>query len=192
VLRDPNDVRQDLARLSRAAGASPVAADVLEFTGAGDVNWAAAASTGPSIVAARKAADEAITSDDTLSDDGDLVLAVAASTAYIVEGMILVTSSTGTDIKIAFTVPASTVLDIATVYHAGGAGTDDVFRHSVSGTPRTLQTSAITDFDFLQVSGSILVAGSAGNFAFQWAQNTSSPAATTARRGSWLRVIEIE
>ena len=135
---------------------------------------------------ARKSADTSRASTTVLADDPHLTWAIGTSESWMFKLGLWATSASGTpDIKVAITVPASTVF-IA----SGGAylNTGGVLTHvhlAVSGTSTDLQVS-LTTGEYFEFSGIVESAGTAGNVVCQWAQNTSDATATIVQANSYF------
>lgn len=135
-----------------------------------------------------KPATESITSDNTLSDDAELVIALAAATKYFIRVNVLFTTSATPGFKFA-TAYSSTVTGTPQSYYrgliggsAGGAGVE------LSGQVAGLITSAAlagatTGTGHVAIE-QIIETNGAGNWSFQWAQNTSGGATTSVFWGS--------
>jgi len=143
----------------------------------------------------RKTATESVTSSATLQDDDQLTLAVVANTVYTLLGLILYDGGTTGDFKFAFVIPASATLDYAAQIPPTAATT---------AAGNTVNNSAFTDADTLglgavgagttlavPIMGLLVVAGTAGTFKLQWAQNTSNATATRVFGDSFLRLTPV-
>lgn len=170
------------------AGHVPTAAELEKIT-----DFLAAA---PEVLTAYKTADESIASSIAPQNDDHLVIAVAASATYKLEGWLWWTStSTTPDFRFDFTTPAGSSLirgflaqpvgnttSVGTVDTGtsgpGDGGTDDT-RASINGN--------ITGILY----GSLVTGGSAGSLQLRWAQVTSDAAAVVLKAGSWMRLTRI-
>jgi len=135
-----------------------------------------------------KTADETINSDDTLTDDADLQFEVEANDVFALFHYIYAEGHATPDIKTSWGGPAGT--EYFTI-----AGFSEKFTGSIQSAERSQDmfgvsnAGSLTGVGFpnhLGMLGVILVGGSAGTFAFQWAQNVSSVEDTILKRGSWL------
>jgi hypothetical protein len=142
-------------------------------------------------LSAVKAADESRASNTTLTADSALTISVAAGTyqveAYIAYSQNLAASST-TGIKVGWTAPAGSSL----LWSSGGTDGptsltgQDVTANAI-GLTRSLPANLGT---FMRADAiGLLTVGTAGTFAFAWAQVASNATATIVRGGSWLRLI---
>lgn len=136
-----------------------------------------------------KTAQQDLTSDNTLNNDADLVVAVAASTKYRVNGTVRFFSASGApDAQMAFTVPTGTTMDIMVDTVRNGAAGDTAFLNT-SGTGTGLLVIGAGGDAVVHFSGVIQVSTTAGNLQLQWAQNTSDGTATSMNRGSWMSIL---
>jgi hypothetical protein len=132
-----------------------------------------------------KASDENRQSNTTLADDGALLVPLAANTNYIIRGEVFYNTPTTADFKFSFNGPASPSL--VNIAHfgvdadgtaVGSPGSDEAYGVSTSAT------GAAGTFGWVKFSALIRNGANAGNFAFQWAQNSSVASNTTVRAGS--------
>jgi hypothetical protein len=147
--------------------------------------------TAPTIKPVRKSSDQTVTSSTTLVNDSQLKFAVEASATYIFEAWLYTYAADGTpDIKVTFTGPAgSTVLwsSSQVIFNAGGSTTLTVV--SAGGTAADLFVDA--NLRAIQLYGTILNGGTAGDLQFQFAQNTSSANGTSVKAGSYIYGIKV-
>lgn len=133
-----------------------------------------------------KASNETVNSGgtgDTLQNDDDLTFSVAASSTYVVEGVMFVTSAATPDFKFQWSLPASATID-------------GVVRQTSSSILKFSEAAATTiayaaDDDIHHFTAILITAGTAGTAVLQWAQNTSDASNTTMNAGSWLRWIKV-
>lgn len=139
--------------------------------------------TGSTIV--RKTSDETMNNDNTLQDDDDLKIAMAANEVWYFEAMLThIAASSGTpDIKIAFTVPSGATL-IWSGIGLGVSGAANVETEIVSGTAAAFGGGG--DSHTIQVKGIVIMSTTAGDLQLQWAQNTATAEDTDMKAGSWL------
>jgi hypothetical protein len=128
-----------------------------------------------------KSSTESVTSSTTLQDDDELVIALAANSDYWIDGIIFYDAGTVGDIKIQFTGPASATCALALIGISTGAAGGGDYAHGTytafSNTSSFGGTGA-GDMRSILVGGMVHIAGTAGNFRFRWAQDTSSSGAT--------------
>ena len=129
-----------------------------------------------------KTADESISSDSTLSDDSELVIALNANKFHMGFYMGYGNSGVTPDFKYAFTVPAN-----STHQRLNGAINASASTVALLTTSLTLSTAG--DFGFFSIF--FIETVDAGNLRLQWAQNVLDASTTTLKKGSWMAVIEI-
>ncbi|MET7949212.1 hypothetical protein [Micromonospora sp. NPDC005324] len=142
-----------------------------------------------------KTSDESVASSIAPQDDNELLLSVAANTAYRLQmHLLLLSAGTAGDLRFRFNAPAGSRLS------ASAAGLEV----GATGQTGSMQAAAIqdvtsfptADFGFGAVgtvvgiicSGTLIVGGTAGTFRLQWAQWASSATATTIKAGSALEL----
>lgn len=132
-----------------------------------------------------KTADETVNSTTTVQSDDHLTFTALASTKYLIEMVLYVTSNTTADVKFQMSVPSGTTG--WAVYSCTGSDTltwSDVTAAQgvglASGT-----TMVVTISMYLSVSST------AGAVTLQWAQNTSTAVDTKLLIGSNMRVYRI-
>lgn len=136
----------------------------------------------------RKTATESVTSSTSLQDDDVLTLTPDANTVYELSGQIIYDGATGGDLKIGWTLPASSTFN----YWASGVYTtaalyidDQAFWDDGSATPTFGGLGAGTTAA-IALGGLLVMAGTSAAFTFRWAQGTSSGTATRVFAGSYL------
>jgi len=140
------------------------------------------------VLKVRKDITQTVSSDTITDDDSELTLTLLAGKEYIIDGVIFASSTSGTpDIKLAFTTPSGTIIDLGAV-------------SVVSSDTAFIQTSNVDTSNFplqankvkvIQITGTVKMGGTPGDVHFQWAQNTSNATPTAVLRGSYLRADEI-
>ncbi len=145
---------------------------------------------------AYKTADEAVTSSTTMQNDDHLVLAVAASTVYLLEAFLVYDASTASDLEVQWSTPAGTTGS----WHPGNVGAAaasssspiiSLYRNiGQSSTLGGIGTGA-GNILVSNVRGLVAVSTTAGNFRLQWAQTTSGATASTIYANSWLRLTPV-
>jgi hypothetical protein len=145
----------------------------------------------PTIKTVRKSSDQTVTSSTTLVNDSQLKFAVAASETYIFQAWLYTYAADGTpDIKVTFTGPAgSTVFwsSSQVIFNAGGSTTLTV----VAPGATTADLFVDSNLRAIQLYGTILNGGTAGDLQFQFAQNTSSANGTSVKAGSSIFGIKV-
>ena len=130
----------------------------------------------PSIVVARKAADETINNLTSAQDDDDLKLIVAASEVWAFDFTLRVNSSAGADIYVSFGVPSG-----ATAYWRGEGGASET---ELTTGNSAIQTSGANQI--IRISGVIIVGATAGTLTLRWAQNLAEVSDTKVMAGSLM------
>jgi len=133
-----------------------------------------------------KKADQQKTSDSTLADDLHLKFRMEVSTIYRVRGMIFFDTAATPDFKFSFVGPASPTLVRFSRLQciAGGTPAEIIIDQAYPAAVTLVGTG--TNGGYISFEGLIQNGVNAGNFAFQWAQNTSDAGATIVRGGSFL------
>lgn len=141
------------------------------------------------VLSIRKSANESVINSATLQPDNELSFAVTSGKTYFVEGVLFASSTSGTpDLKIAFTAPNGSVLDIGYVSATGGQNDGGVLEASGAGSIR-IQLPADTPMPVM-IKGTF-VAGGNGAFALQWAQFAGNASAVVVNQGSAIKIEEI-
>jgi hypothetical protein len=138
--------------------------------------------------AVRKSSSQSVTSSTALQNDNQLSLQLFAGKTYLVDGLIIASSTNATpDIKVAFTEPTSSTMTIGYVAAAGSSSSGGVLQTSGTGGHVALPANNPTP---IVIHGTV-VAGTNGILQLQWAQNTSNAATVQVVKGSYLKVTEI-
>lgn len=138
-----------------------------------------------------KTTDETVVSSTTAQSDDELFIPVLANTQYFIEFFIIYDAIQAADIKIMFQAPSGSSFD----WTHGGLGTSattsvgPVSRQyrtladvgTIGGPSSTSGTNAI-----IPGEGRLVTGANAGNFTFQFGQNTSSTTGTTVKANSIL------
>ncbi len=130
----------------------------------------------------RKAATESITTDDTLSDDAEFFCDLEPSSTYEVTFLLLINAHATPDLKFNVTLPASGTA------HGVVSGPTAVLSFIESADHVVAGAAAA---EGLLVKLSVIIAGTAGKFALQWAQNTSDGNATAVLLDSVMTVKKV-
>ena len=191
------------------ATAITTAGDLIKGTGSGTFNRLGIGSTGQVLTVAagapswatpttyatvssvRKSADQTVTSSTTLVNDSQLKFAVAANETWIFQAWLYTYAADGTpDIKVTFTGPSG-----STVFWSSS----QVIFNAAAATTLTVVAPGATTGDLfvdsnlraIQLYGTILNGGTAGDVQLQWAQNTSSANGTSVKAGSSIFGIKV-
>lgn len=149
-------------------------------------------------VVKNKAADTSRNTNIVRTDDPDLVIALAASTAYRVEAMLLYTSTSATpgfSVSANYTGTIQSGVSNANEYILEGVlanGTALAASNNTIGNPgaATSAATSISGLGILRISG-VLVTNVAGNFSISWAQTVSNATNVTLQLGSYLSVVKL-
>lgn len=139
---------------------------------------------------ARKTSNESVTNSTTNQADDQLFVPVQANAIYVVQLVVKYSAATAADLKLLFRVPSGGSFE--------GMGTTLV---SSAGSQQDLQSMpyALTSEvwgglggdSWGRVDGMLITAGTAGDFAVDWAQNASSGTATIIKAGSFLELRRV-
>jgi len=132
-----------------------------------------------------KIVDQSIVSNAVLQNDDELVVALNANKTYSFMMTFFYTSDAVQDFQYAFAIPAG----------ASGEKINGTWQSQQDQNSSALATSQFvptnnSSLRLINACGRIIVAGTAGNFQFQWAQQTSDPATCTVNQGSMLVIWE--
>lgn len=144
----------------------------------------------------RKTGDETVTSSTVLQDDDHLLATVVANATYEFRLVAFYDGGTTGDIKLGFTVPASSTL----IWGINGAtaGVSNIANATANWTVTTASGgSAVVGANgaatkmILRAEGLLRTAGTAGTLQLQWAQSSSDATATTLFTDSYLIVRRV-
>jgi len=130
-----------------------------------------------------KKVDQTKNSDTTLADDDELVIALNANKAYGYYFPFFFNSGAIPDIKFLLSIPAGATALLMDILR--GDTLTPVRNPSIS---RTFATTGVDQG--IVYAGRIIVAGTPGNVALQWAQANSDAGDTKVLRGSHLVIWE--
>lgn len=147
----------------------------------------------------RKTSDESVTSSTTLQDDNQLTLAVSANCTYAFRVWIMATDATDAngDIKFAFTFPTGAVCHFSgkgphSLLASGAFGDGEYIARNTATSGSTVATYGLTTSVIgIELTGLLIVSGTAGNLQLQWAQNSSDANATTVQSGSFMTLERV-
>jgi len=140
------------------------------------------------ILSIRKPIDESVANDNTLNDDGALLLPVAAGEIVHFQVNAYWLAGAG-GIRVAFNGPAAftNLRYCISLYGAGGA---NVVAGAVAAWD-SIAAGGANDNGTILGCGCLENGANAGNVIFRWAQNNINVANTTVYRGSHLRMIRV-
>lgn len=148
----------------------------------------------------RKTADESLTSNTTLQNDDALTLAVAANATYTFRVWMLAVDATDAngDIKFGFTFPTGATCHFSgkgphSLLAGGGAFGDGEYigRNTATSGSTIASYGLSTSIVGIELTGLLIVGGTAGNLQLQWAQNASDANATTVQAGSFMTLERV-
>jgi hypothetical protein len=139
-----------------------------------------------------KAADEARTN-NTLADDTDLLFAMLANTKYVVRIRAWWGTAATPDFKYATAGPASPTLVRSMRKHIDPSALTTLASASSAAYIGSTAVNAGTGTTggYVEIDTIIHNGANAGNFSFQWAQNTTDASATTLLAGSYLEYRQL-
>lgn len=140
------------------------------------------------VLAIIKLSDEARNTTTTLANDAELVLAMQASSTYMLESTIFFNTTSTPNYKGLWTVPASATGRFQCTGYSI-VGTLGIFDNAVIGTTQTIQGAAAARPHYM--TGWITTSTTPGSLRWQWAQNTSNGAATTTLAGSYIKLTKV-
>jgi len=139
-----------------------------------------------------KRANETVTSDNTLSNDSELLFYMAANTTYRIRLFVSFVTPAAGDFKYALSQPASPTQIANRYWHVlPGNPTGNANAVATAAVASTAMNGTGTDPGFIFMEMIVQNGANAGNFAFQWAQNTSDVGNTTVLKGSTLEYMVI-
>lgn len=139
-------------------------------------------------VGVRKSVTQVLSSDTTTDDDSELSIILIADTEYVIDGIVFASSTSQIpDIKVAFTAPSGSLIDIgvtaSTLRNVEFIQTSDI---DTDGIPIPADQPVA-----IQIGGTVKTGSTGGTLDFQWAQNNSNGNEIGVLRGSYLRADEI-
>ncbi len=130
---------------------------------------------------AYKSADQTVNNSVTLVNDSALSFAVGASDVWTIDVTMVHISNTTADIKVAFTMPASGVMTLTSIW-GSSAGAYTQHNFTVSGTSQDLESK--TTEQSTRIYGRYMGGGTAGTLQLQWAQASAQVVDTKVLKGS--------
>ena len=142
-------------------------------------------------LAVRKSADESLSSNTTLQNDDNLLLAVGVNEVWQIKLGILYRSTTTADFKMAFTFPSGEITASALASVGSVAGYVRFEGSSPAAGSASVDGLSATVSTYFEIHGVFTNGGSAGNLQFQWAQNASDATATKVMTSSTLWAVKL-
>jgi hypothetical protein len=134
----------------------------------------------------RKTSTETLNNDNTLQNDDQLFLPVAANTEYQLEMRLRISSGATPDWKCLFTFPVGLTMNYNVTTITAGATTLQNF--DLDQTSTTTVEGGQTSLFF---DGTVVVSSTAGTLQLQWAQNTANASDTSVLAGSYLKLMKV-
>lgn len=142
-------------------------------------------------VVIRKTANETINNSATLQNDDELVFAAAANTTYAIKLFVIYDAAQAADFQYTFTLPASatgyksTTNTITTTTTCSGTSGSLVF-NDITTTNNNVGAAGVGSTCTVMIDGTVIIAGTAGNVQFKWAQAVADASNATVQANSWL------
>ncbi len=136
-----------------------------------------------------KAADQIVNNSTVLVNDDTLKLTMAANTNYQFRLRLFFNTAAAADFKFRHTGPAAfTRMSLARygIVMAGSSFSSIATDSAYPISDITMLSAAATDPGTLWIDGIIQNGANAGDWQFQWAQNTADATDTTVYKGSWI------
>ncbi len=137
-----------------------------------------------------KTSHQTKTSNTTLANDSQLVIPMTRVTNYRVRGQILFAAAAACDFKFTFVTPGVGTGSLRVSYGFNAAA--ETVQVTLPGSVGTISVLTASE-----LRGSILIDGiilnyyTSGNFAFQWAQDTSTADLAIVYAGSYLEYTDL-
>lgn len=181
---------------TRSDGAA-LAALLTELAAKGLVTDSSTAGTGGALISPNpvfKLTDTTFTSNNTLADDPDLQVAVAASSVYVMECYLPYEAGTPGDGLIKFVGPTGATM----IWSSGSLASNATVSTSATDRNKKSITQQVvvggvgtgTGVECRPV-GLLTIGGTAGTFKLQTAQSTSDATSTIFYAGGWLRLTKV-
>jgi len=144
-----------------------------------------------------KTGDQTKNASTTYTNDTELQIALPANSTWMLDGLLIYSSSATADAKVDLSVPASATYYLATngLDPAGTTAAGSIDRGVVTngdgGGGMSGRGVGTTTKNAAMIRATVIVAGTAGNLNIQWAQRTSDATNTVLFRGSWIRMTRI-
>jgi len=142
--------------------------------------------SGNGLIFAKKYVDQSIASSTTLTNDNDLHLAIAANDSMVVDGYIHYHNTGSSSLRMAFTVPAGSAMDIVIYTDDVALPPPETWTLTSSGASTGDMAMTATDV-VVHFYGIVISAGAAGNIQVKWAQGVSNATPATFKAKSFIR-----
>jgi hypothetical protein len=147
------------------------------------------------VIAARKTANESVTSSTVMQNDDELFVSVVANSVYEVSGYLRFDGATAADVDLQFTGPAGATFSAGVNRLSSAAATTS---DDVTDSLEDLSTAVAHGClgvgvpSIVMVQGILIVAGTAGTFRLQWCQHASSATASRCLTRSYITLRRVE
>ncbi|MFF4369622.1 hypothetical protein [Streptomyces sp. NPDC001594] len=146
-----------------------------------------------------KPTDQPVTNSTTNVNDTALTASVAANAKYFVQGMLLYSARTDTDIKIGWTGPSGSVFDWISHGQSqdgtgGLAGSGVVVdRQSIGNTTFPLGGFGAENTTYMTAPfwGRLTTSSTAGSLQLNWSQRVANVTSSIMRAGSWILLTRV-
>jgi len=133
-----------------------------------------------------KSTDETRNNDTTLTDDSELVFTPQINTSYFICIFMMYESGATANIKHAVSIPAG-----ATAFRINQSWDPSNHRNGTNWTTSSTRSGGGAGvIRFVPMHGRLVMGGTAGDFAYQWAQSVSSAQDTIIVEGACMLVFE--
>lgn len=178
------DIPSGIARDTEVSGAITTALASYLTQAQSDARYLQIADTWRTV---RKSTDETKTSNSTLANDATLKFAMLANTTYVFRMQVIFLTSAAADFKWRHSGPAAPIALSITRRQiiAGGTSISTIAEDSAYSS-LDISMLASTGIGVVWMEGVISNGATAGDFNFEWSQNTSDASNTTVLAGSWI------
>lgn len=149
----------------------------------------------PTVMTARKTADETVNTSAVLQEDDALTVRVEAGAVYQLDLFLAYESSTSADLRLGWVYPSGTTIGWCptgpspSTTSTGNAGT--VVQYRAAGDITTLGGYGAGTPVVARAAGLVTVGATAGSVTVQWAQQTSEGSDTIVKAGSYLTLRKL-
>lgn len=139
-----------------------------------------------------KESDQTVNNSATLVDDAALEFEAEANSVYYVEATLRYSTNATADLKVGWSVPASTTMEWGRGHIGSGSSADGFVSAGAGGSGGHVTQADTLDFAgaaenlMTQPAGFIVTAGTAGTVTLRWAQQTANASDTKVLKGSFL------
>lgn len=138
-----------------------------------------------------KTIDQTVTSSTALTNDNELLLAVAAPAEYKLEAWISFLANSAVDIKWSWAVPAGASMAYSALHNEGGGTGFGSSANVYVDSDVPMAAGGSPTVTAILMKGKLTTTTNSGTLQFRWAQNTSNAAATHVRVRSYITLDRI-